>query len=174
MLQYVPISVVHISRKSQNLSLVIKILQHHDCLCPTPDLIVLRLSTRHWCSKRQTILSVLAIHRPFYFDLYPYSAYATHHVYFYFEFYLSDLFNNQHKVPHFSVFPQQPKNWRHGDVFQYRIITEWEVLNFKYKTYHEVMLFINVPHPFSIVLKRFYCSQEVLSKIPKPIENNRK
>ena len=36
------------------------------------------------------------------------------------------------------------------------------------------MLFINVPHPFSIVLKRFYCSQEVLSKIPKPIENNRK
>ena len=36
------------------------------------------------------------------------------------------------------------------------------------------MLFINVPHPFSIVLKRFYCSQEVLNKIPKPIENNRK
>ena len=45
----------------------------------------------------------------------------------------------------------------------------------KFKTYHEViMLFINVPRPFSIVLKRFYCSQEVLSKIPKPIENNRK
>ena len=36
------------------------------------------------------------------------------------------------------------------------------------------MLFINVPHPFCIVLKRFYCSPEVLSKIPKPIENNRK
>ena len=36
------------------------------------------------------------------------------------------------------------------------------------------MLFIYVRHPFSIVLKRFYCSQEVLSKIPKPIENNRK
>ena len=36
------------------------------------------------------------------------------------------------------------------------------------------MLFINVPHPFSIVLKRFYCFQEVLNKIPKPIENNRK
>ena len=36
------------------------------------------------------------------------------------------------------------------------------------------MSLINVPHPFSIVLKRFYCSQEVLSKIPKPIENNRK
>ena len=35
-------------------------------------------------------------------------------------------------------------------------------------------LFINVPHPFSIVLKRFYCSQEVFNKIPKPIENNRK
>ena len=50
-----------------------------------------------------------------------------------------------------------------------------KIVNFKYKTYHEVtMLFINVPHPFSIVLKRFYCSQEVLSKIPKPIENNRK
>ena len=48
-------------------------------------------------------------------------------------------------------------------------------LALKFKTYHEViMLLINVPHPFSIVLKRFYCSQEVLSKIPKPIENNRK
>ena len=45
----------------------------------------------------------------------------------------------------------------------------------KFKSYHKViMLFIHVPHPFSIVLKRFYCSQEVLSKIPKPIENNRK
>ena len=33
-----------------------------------------------------------------YFDLYPYSAYAAHYVYFYFEFYLSDLFNDQHKV----------------------------------------------------------------------------
>ena len=75
-----------------------------------------------------------------------------------------------------------------AEVSWYRIITEWEVLywnsrpsamredlDFKYKTYHEVMmLFINVPHPFSIVLKRFHCSQEALSEIPKPIENNRK
>ena len=36
------------------------------------------------------------------------------------------------------------------------------------------MSLINVPHPFSIVLKRFYCAQEVLSKIRKPIENNGK
>ena len=35
-------------------------------------------------------------------------------------------------------------------------------------------IFINVPHPFSIALKRFYCSQEVLSKIPKPIEKKGK
>ena len=34
--------------------------------------------------------------------------------------------------------------------------------------------FINVAHPFSIVLKGFYCSQEVFSKIPKTIDNNRK
>ena len=38
---------------------------------------------------------------------------------------------------------------------------KFKTLSFKFKTYHEViMLFINVPHPFSIVLKRFYCSQE--------------
>ena len=36
------------------------------------------------------------------------------------------------------------------------------------------VVYKRIPHPFSIILKRFYCSQEVLSKIPKPIENNRK
>ena len=60
-------------------------------------------------------------------------------------------------------------------LFTYRIITQWEVLLSMLDLplgYYPI--FINPPHPFSIVLDRFWYFIQDLLRTIEPLENNRK